>query len=62
MDASIVGWERWREQVKEFLPGIHSHQKKTLALFVIGIIRIAEAQCCNVWQKGSVSKASIPPT
>jgi hypothetical protein len=38
MGASIVLWERWREQVKELLPGIHGHQKKTLALFVIGII------------------------
>src|SRR5215472_14087976 len=38
MDASIVLWQRWREQVKELLPGIHGNQKKTLALFVMGII------------------------
>jgi len=38
MDASAVVWEHWRTQVKQLLPGIHGHQKKTLALFVIGII------------------------
>lgn len=38
MDASTVLWERWRAQVKELLPGIHGHQKKTLAFFVIGIV------------------------
>jgi hypothetical protein len=38
MDASAVLWECWRTQVKELLPGIHGHQKKTLALFVIGIV------------------------
>ena len=28
----------WQEQLKEVLPGIHGHQKKTLALFVLGIV------------------------
>ncbi|HEY6406801.1 MAG TPA: transposase [Ktedonobacteraceae bacterium] len=38
MDTCSVLWENWQEQVKELLPGIHGHQKKTLALFVLGII------------------------
>lgn len=38
MDASAVLWEHWKTQVKQLLPGIHGHQKKTLALFVLGII------------------------
>jgi Transposase DDE domain len=38
MDASSVRWTNWQEQLKELLPGIHGHQKKTLALFVLGII------------------------
>jgi hypothetical protein len=38
LDASAVFWERWRAHVKELLPGIHGHQKKTLAFFVIGIV------------------------
>jgi hypothetical protein len=38
MDVSAVVWERWKAQVKDLLPTIHGHQKKTLALFVIGII------------------------
>ncbi len=38
MDASAVLWEHWRAQVKQLLSGIHGHQKKTLALFVIGIM------------------------
>ena len=36
MDASAVLWEHWSTQVKQLLPGIHGHQKKTLALFVKG--------------------------
>jgi len=38
MDASITGWEKWQEQVKDLLPGVHGHQKKTLALCALGII------------------------
>ena len=38
MDASSVLWTNWHEQLKELLPGIHGHQKKTLALFVLGIV------------------------
>ncbi len=38
MDASALLWERWRAQVKELFPRIHGHQKKTLALFVMGIV------------------------
>lgn len=38
MDVSTILWEQWRVQVKELFPKIHGHQKKTLALFVIGIV------------------------
>ncbi len=38
MNASITLWENWHEQVKEILPGVHGHQKKTLALCVLGMI------------------------
>ncbi len=38
MDTCSVLWENWQEQLKEVLPGIHGHQKKTLALFVLGIV------------------------
>ena len=38
MDASAVLWERWRAQVKDLFGGMHGHQKKTLAMFVIGIV------------------------
>lgn len=38
MNASITLWEHWQEQVKELLPGVDGHQKKTLALSVLGII------------------------
>lgn len=41
----------WHEQVKEFFQGLHGHQSKTLAMFVLGamkaesivIPRVAEA-------------------
>jgi DDE family transposase len=38
MDTSSVLWENWHEQLNELLPGIHGHQKKTLAFFVLGIV------------------------
>src|SRR5258708_12228809 len=38
MEASIIVWEKWQEQVKDLLPSIHGHQKKTLALSVLGIV------------------------
>src|SRR5258708_29850574 len=38
MDAPSVLWMNWHEQLKELLTGIHGHQKKTLAFFVLGIV------------------------
>ena len=38
MDASRVLWTNWHEQLNELLTGIHGHQKKTLAFFVLGIV------------------------
>jgi hypothetical protein len=38
MDASVILWEKWQEQVKQVLPESHGHQKKTLALSVLGIV------------------------
>src|SRR5947209_11935053 len=38
MDASNLLWEQWQEQVKQFFEGVHGHQKKTLALVVLGMI------------------------
>ncbi len=38
MEASTILWEKWQEQVKDLLPSIHGHQKKTLALSVLGIV------------------------
>jgi hypothetical protein len=38
MDASSVLWKTWQEQLKDLLTGIHGHQKKTLAFFVLGIV------------------------
>jgi len=43
MDASIVLWEQWQRQVKQVFEGLHGHQKKTLALVVIGIILASSA-------------------
>jgi hypothetical protein len=64
MDASAVLWERWQAQVKELLPGIHGHQKKTLAFFVIGIVlsgsavlqRVAESICLHGINLGATRK------
>jgi len=63
MDSTSVLWENWHEQLVELLPGMHGHQKKTLALFVLGIVlagsavmqRVAEA----VSERG-LSAAKMP--
>ncbi|MGZ3646968.1 MAG: hypothetical protein ACXVCM_24305 [Ktedonobacteraceae bacterium] len=33
----VYSGRAWHEQLKELLSGIHGHQKKTLAFFVLGI-------------------------
>ena len=38
MQASQTLWEKWQEQVKQLLPGLHGHQQKGLALLVLGIV------------------------
>ena len=38
MNTSSVLWTNWHEQLKDLLRGIHGHQKKTLAFFVLGIV------------------------
>lgn len=43
MDASIVVWEPWQRQVKQLFEGLHGHQKKALALVVIGMIEAGSA-------------------
>src|SRR5437764_1052184 len=63
MDASNLLWEQWQEQVKQFFEGVHGHQKKTLALVVLGMIlsgsavlqRIAE----SISERG-LSQAKMP--
>jgi len=59
MDASALLWEGWRTQVKQLLPGIHGHQKKTLALFVIGMILSGSAVLQRVAE--SISLDGINP-
>jgi len=38
MHACSVLWTNWQEQLRDLLPGMHGHQKKTLAFFVLGIV------------------------
>jgi hypothetical protein len=59
MDASTVLWECWKAQVKELLPKIHGQQKKTLALFVLGIALSGSAVLQRVAE--SVSLHGISP-
>jgi hypothetical protein len=43
MDASVLLWKKWHEQVKQIFGTMHGHQKKTLALVVLGIIEAGSA-------------------
>src|SRR5258708_32286317 len=59
MDVYNVLWERWRGEVKDLLPEIHGHQKKTLALFVLGIVLSGSAVLQRVAE--NVSLQGISP-
>lgn len=63
MNASVVLWENWQEQVKELWEGIHGHQKKGLALMVLGIVfsgsAVLQRMAESVQQHG-VSEAKMP--
>jgi hypothetical protein len=51
MNASEGLWRQWSAQLRAFLPEVHGHRSKTLALFVLGVVlagttrlpRVAEA-------------------
>ena len=60
MDASIVLWQQWlaQAQVKDLLPELHGHQKKTLALFVLGITLSGCAVLQRVAEKVSLQGIS----
>ncbi len=51
---AIVLWEQWRKQVREVFPGIHGHQKKTLGLFVLGIVLSGSAVLQRVAERVSL--------
>jgi hypothetical protein len=63
MNASVLLWQQWHQQVKQLFEGVHGHQKKTLALLVMGIIlsgsavlqRIAESV-----QQADITSAKMP--
>jgi hypothetical protein len=63
MEASSILWEKWQEQVKELLPGVHGHQKKSLALSVIGIVlaksAVLQRMAESVYLRG-ISAAKMP--
>ncbi len=63
MDASMVLWTKWHEQVKQLLEGVHGHQKKTLALVVVGIILSGSAVLQRIAESlylAGISEAKMP--
>jgi hypothetical protein len=63
MDASVLLWENWQQQVKQLCEGVHGHQKKTLALIVIGIILAGSAvlqRMAESVQLAGISEAKMP--
>lgn len=63
MEASSTLWEKWQEQVNDLLPEIHGHQKKSLALSVIGIVlaksAVLQRMAESVYLQG-ISTAKMP--
>jgi len=63
MDASVVLWENWQEQVKQLLEGIHGHQTKGLAFIVLGMVLSGSAVLQRVaesLQQHGISEAKMP--
>src|SRR5438067_2113426 len=63
MDASVVLWEKWHEQVKQLFEGSHGHQKKALALGVLGIALAGSAVLQRIAERVSlhgISEAKMP--
>ncbi len=54
MDAPTTLWSRWHEQVKGLFPELHSHQQKTFAVFVLGMVRSGCAVVQRVAEELSV--------
>lgn len=62
MDSSSVLWSNWQEQVKHLLKGVHGHQKKTLAFFVLGMVLTGSAvlqRVAEVLQERGISEAKM---
>jgi Transposase DDE domain len=62
MTNSSVLWQNWQTQVEELLTGLHGHQKKTLALFVLGIVLSGSAvlqRVAEVLQQHGISQAKM---
>lgn len=63
MNAAVTLWENWHEQVKQMLVGVHGHQKKTLALAVLGIILSQSAVLQRMAEEvalSGISEAKMP--
>lgn len=63
MDAVSVLWRNWHEQMDELLTGLHGHQKKTLAFFVLGIVLSGCAvlqRVAEVLSERGLSEAKMP--
>jgi len=63
MDASVLLWENWQEQVKQLLEGIHGHQTKGLAFIVLGMVLSGSAVLQRVaesLQQHGISEAKMP--
>ena len=63
MDASVVLWENWQQQVKQLLEGMHGHQTKGLALMVLSIVLSGSAvlqRMAESVQQHSISEAKMP--
>ena len=63
MENSKVLWQNWQDQLQRLLAGgVHGHQKKTLALFVLGMVLAGSAviqRVAEVLQEYGISEAKM---
>jgi hypothetical protein len=61
MNAPIVLEQEWLAQVKELLHGVHGHQKKTFALFALGIALVSMCSATTSGRNVTLDMRSVKP-
>ena len=62
MEASRRVWREVAEQIKAVAPGLHGHQAKSLALFVLGMVRAGSVRLPVVAEALALTSPATTPS